>query len=89
MKKFILTFIVIALIFLTTLIKNSTKNIDKKIFETRENILLLEDKYKLILLDYNYLSSPSKLMELHKVYFDQELIQRDVANIQILELNNE
>ena len=28
-------------------------------------------------------------MELHKVYFDQELIQRDVANIQILELNNE
>ena len=60
MKNFFLVLVVVSLIFLTTSIKNSTKNIDKKIFETKENILLLEDKYELLLLDYNYLSSPSK-----------------------------
>ena len=65
MRNFFLIFIVITLIFLTTSIKNSTKNLNKKIFETKENILLLEDKYKLLLLDYNYMNSPANLMEFH------------------------
>ena len=89
MKKFLLIFLTLNLIFLTTLIKNSTKNLDKKIFEIKENILLLEDKYKLVLLDYNYLSSPSKLMEIHNDYFDQGLSEIDKANIEILDLKNE
>ena len=89
MKNFFLIFIVITLIFLTTYIKNSTKNLDKKIFETKENILLLEDKYNLLLLDYNYLSSPAKLMEFHNEYFDPKLKQINKSDIKILDLRNE
>ena len=89
MKKFSLTFLVIMIIFLTTIIKNSTKNLERKIFEAKESILLLEDKYKLLLLDYNYLSSPLKLMEFHENYFDQKLTEIDKTNIKILDLSNE
>ncbi len=51
MKKFFLAFTIISLIFATTIIKNSTKKLDRKIFETNENIVVLKDKYELLLLD--------------------------------------
>ena len=89
MKNFFLVLAVVSLIFLTTSIKNSTKNIDKKIFETKENILLLEDKYELLLLDYNYLSSPSKLIEFNEKYFDQKLKHISKSDIHVLDLRNE
>ena len=89
MKNFFLVLAVVSLIFLTTSIKNSTKNIDKNIFETKENILLLEDKYELLLLDYNYLSSPSKLIEFNEKYFDQKLKHISKSDIQVLDLRNE
>lgn len=89
MKNFFLVLVVVSLIFLTTSIKNSTKKIDKKIFETKENILLLEDKYELLLLDYNYLSSPSKLIEFNEKYFDQKLKHISKSDIQVLDLRNE
>ena len=89
MKNFFLVLVVVSLIFLTTSIKNSTKNIDTKIFETKENILLLEDKYELLLLDYNYLSSPSKLIEFNEKYFDQKLKHISKSDIQVLDLRNE
>ena len=89
MKNFFLILFVVSLIFLTTSIKNSTKNIDKKIFETKENILLLEDKYELLLLDYNYLSSPSKLIEFNEKYFDQKLKYISKSDIQVLDLRND
>ena len=61
-KKIFIFIPIIILIISTTFIKNSTKQLDKKIFETQENIRALEDIYELVLLDYNYLTSPKKLM---------------------------
>ena len=58
MKKLILFIPIIFLIIATTLTKDSTKKLDKKIFEVKENIRILEDIYELILLDYNILTSP-------------------------------
>ena len=60
MKKIIFSLLIIFLIFLTSLIKNSTKNLDTKIFNLKEDIRLLNSKYELVLLDHNYLSSPKK-----------------------------
>ena len=40
----------------TTLTKNSTKKLDKEIFQLKENIKILEDRYELSLLDYNILT---------------------------------
>lgn len=72
-KKILILIPIIILIISTTLTKNSTKQLDKKIFETQEELRALEDIYELVLLDYNYLTSPSKLMEYSQKYFDEEL----------------
>ena len=58
MKKFLFIIPIIFLILSTTITKNSTKKLDKKIFEIRENIRVLEERYELELLDYNYHTSP-------------------------------
>ena len=89
MKKIFLVSAIITLIFATTIIKNSTKNLDRKIFETKENILVLKDKYELLLLDYNYLSSPSKLMEYQNSYFDQDLIEKNIKNFGFIKLKDD
>ena len=72
-KRILLTTPIILLIVSTTLTKNSTKKLDKNIFETQEDIRALNDIYELVLLDYNYLTSPNKLMEYSQIYFEKEL----------------
>ncbi len=81
MKNFFLLSLLFFLIISTTLIKNSTKNTDKKIFEIKENIRILKDKYELVFLDFNYLSSPKKLAEYQEKYFDQKLKPIDIKEI--------
>ena len=81
MKKIIFSIIIIFLIFLTSIIKNSTKNIDVKIFDLNEDIRLLNEKYELVLLDHNFLSSPKKLNEYQKKYFENDLLPADIVNI--------
>ncbi len=81
MKKIIFSILIIILIFFTSIIKNSTKNIDVKIFNLKEDIRLLNEKYELVLLDHTFLSSPKKLNEYQKKYFENELIPTDIVNI--------
>ena len=60
MKK--ATFIAILILILaTSLVKNSTKEIEDKIFMVNENIRPLKLELSNFLLEYNYLSSPDKL----------------------------
>ena len=81
MKKIIFSILIIVLIFFTSIIKNSTKNIDVKIFDLNEDIRLLNEKYELVLLDHNFLSSPKKLNEYQKKYFENDLVPTDIVNI--------
>tara|TARA_B100001029_G_C14866993_1_gene342349 strand:+ start:272 stop:580 length:309 start_codon:yes stop_codon:yes gene_type:complete len=89
MKKTFLFFGVIFLIVITTLIKNSTKKLENKIFTTKENISILKDKYELVLLDYNYLTSPKKLMDYQSQYFEKELSSIDINTIKEVYIKNE
>ena len=89
MKKIILILSIIFLIVVTTFTKNSTKKLDKQIFNIRENIRVLKDKYELVLLDYNFLTSPKKLLEYQSKYFETDLIHLDITQIkEIKEENN-
>ena len=81
MKNFFYVFLLIVLIISTTLVKNSTKNVDQKIFESKENVRMLRDRQELALLDYNYLSSPKKLSEYQEKYFDEHLVPIDIGKI--------
>ena len=89
MKKFFLFFTVIFLIVVTTYTKNSTKKLENKIFITEENISVLKDKYELVLLDYNYLTSPKKLLYYQSQYFEKELSNMDVNSIKELIMKKE
>jgi len=87
-KKLFFFIPVIFLIFATTVTKNSTKQLDKNIFEMKENLRVLQDKYELVMLEYNYLTSPKKLMEYQKKYFDNELLEADIENFNLIEGKN-
>ena len=87
MKKIIFSTIIIILIFFTSIIKNSTKDIDAKIFNIKEDIRLLKEKYELVLLDHNYLSSPKKLNEYQKKYFENELVPTDIKDIKEIDFD--
>ena len=89
MKKLFFFIPVILLIFATTVTKNSTKKLDKKIFEIKENVRILQEKYELVMLEYNYLTSPKKLMEYQKKYFDNELFEADIQSLNWIEIKNE
>ena len=89
MKKIIFSIFIIFLIFFTSIIKNSTKDIDVKIFNINEDIRLLKEKYELVLLDHNYLSSPKKLNDYQKKYFENDLIPIDIEDISEINFNSE
>ena len=86
LKKTIIFIPIIILIISTTLIKNSTKQLDKKIFLIREDLRALEDIYELVLLDYNYLTSPSKLMDYSQKYFEEELKKKKITDLKTLKI---
>ena len=88
MRKLFFFIPVIFLIFATTITKNSTKKLDKKIFELKENVSVLQEKYELVMLEYNYLTSPKQLMEYQKKYFDNELFEADITNLNWIETQN-
>ena len=88
MKKLFFFVPIIFLIFATTLTKNSTKKLDKEIFELKENIRILEDRYELTLLDYSILTSPKKLMEYQQFYFDDQFVQKKIENLSTIEILN-
>ena len=89
MKKLFFFIPVIFLIFATTVTKNSTKKLDKKIFEIKENVRVLQEKFELEMLEYNYLTSPKKLMEYQKKYFDNELFEADIKSLNWIETQND
>ena len=89
MKKLFLIFFIIFLIIVTTLTKNSTKKLESQIFNIKENISILKNKYELVLLDYNYLTTPKKLMEYQYKYFENNLIFLDITKIKKIEKEND
>ena len=40
------------------------------------------------LLEHDYLSSPEKLLEYQSLYFEDELIQKDIQNIKVYEIRS-
>ena len=88
MKKTLLFIVIISLIVITTLTKNSTIKLENQIFNAKENISLLKDKYELIRLDFNYLTNPKKLLDYQSQYFENELSKIEINQIKELVIND-
>ena len=80
MKKVVFVTILL-LISVTSFVKNSTKEIEDKIFMVNENIRPLKSELGDVLLEYNYLSSPDKLTQYQTQYFEKDLIKIDITKI--------
>ena len=87
MKKVVFA-IIFVLILATSLVKNSTKEIEDKIFMVNENIRPLKSELGDVLLEYNYLSSPDKLTQYQTQYFEKDLIKIDITKIKKLTKKN-
>ena len=88
MKKVVFISVFI-LILVTSLVKNSTKEIEDKIFIVNESIRPLKSELGDALLEYNYLSSPDKLIQDQNQYFEKDLIKIDITKIKkLIEKNN-
>jgi len=86
MKKFSIIFLILFLILFTAFIKNSTKRIEDQIFAIKENIRDMKKDFENIKLEHDYLSSAEKLLEFQFLYFDDELVEKDIRNIKIINM---
>ena len=89
MRNSILFFFLILLIITTTIIKNSSKNLENQIFVTNENINILKNKYELVLLEFNFLTSPKQLLDYQSQYFENNLISKDITKMKLIIEQNE
>ena len=88
MKKITLASIMILILF-TSLVKNSTKEIEDQTFSLNENIRTLKSELGDLILEYNYLSAPEKLIEYQSQYFQNDLKKIDIKKMRkIILINN-
>ena len=87
MKKVSLVSIIFSLIILTAIIKNTAKQIEDELFTMKENLRVLEAEYENILLEHDYLSSAEKLLEFQSLYFEDQLIKKNIKNIKIYSIS--
>ncbi len=85
MKKFFLITFIFCLVFSTAIIKNSTKRIEDNIFAINENLRELKKDFTNLKLEYDYLSSAEKLLELQNSYFDDELSKKNIQDIKVID----
>jgi len=88
MKKFTVFVLIFFLIISTSLIKNSTKDLDDQIYSIRENILFLEKRSEDSKLEFDYLSSPEKLLEYQNLYFENLLIKKSLKELKTLKIKD-
>ena len=84
MKKLPVILLILSLILFTAIIKNSTKRIDDEIFSTKEKIRGFKKDHENLKLEHDYLSSAQRLLEFQNLYFDDELIKKNLQDINII-----
>tara|TARA_B100000287_G_C20110595_1_gene574231 strand:- start:1 stop:306 length:306 start_codon:yes stop_codon:yes gene_type:complete len=87
-KKFGLILVIFLLILSTAIIKNSAKEIEDEIFALKEDLRVLSTEFEKVKLEYDYLSSSEKLLEYQSLYFEDELIQKDIESIKVFKIEN-
>ena len=87
MKKFVFAFAIFLSVLSTAIVKNTTKQMEDKIFTVKENIRVLKSEYENVSLEYAYLSSAEKLLEYQSLYFEDELIQKNLQDIKIYNIS--
>ena len=86
MTKMFIFILIFLLIICTSLIKNSTKDLDEQIYSMRENIIFLENRFKDTKLEFDFLSSSEKLLEYQKLFFEDSLEKKSLKELKTLKI---
>ncbi len=89
MKRILIISLIFSLIVITSFIKNSTKKIDEELFSLKENISDLNLELDNVKLEFDYLSSPEKLISYQNLYFENKLTQKNISEISNIDFTKE
>ena len=89
MKKYIILFGIIFLIVTTSIVKSSTRQLEKNIFILDEEVKILEEKFNFLLLENDYLTTPERLIGLKEKIFKNKFFPLDPREIKNIDINEE
>ena len=87
MKKYIIFFSIIVLIVTTSIVKSSTRQLEKNIFILEEEVKILEDKFNFLFLENDYLTTPERLIGLKEKIFKNKFFPLDPREIKKIDVN--
>ena len=87
MKKYVILFGIIFLIITTSIVKSSTRQLEKKIFTLEEEVKILEEKYDFLLLENDYLTTPERLIGLKEKIFKDTFFPINPKDIKKIDIN--
>ena len=87
MKKYIIFFSIVSLIVTTSIVKSSTRQLEKNIFILEEEVKILEEEFGFLLLESDYLTTPERLIGLKEKIFKNKFFPIDPKNIKKIDLN--
>ena len=87
MKKYIILFGIIVLIITTSIVKSSTRQLEKNIFILEEEVKILDEKFNFLLLENDYLTTPERLIGLKEKIFKDKFFPIDPKDIKKLDTN--
>ena len=88
MKKYIILFGIIFLIITTSIVKSSTRQLEKNIFTLEEEVKILKEKFNFLILENDYLTTPERLIGLKEKIFKDKFFPIDPRDIKKID-NNE
>ena len=87
MKKYVIFFCIVCLIITTSIVKSSTRQLEKNIFILKEEVKILEEKFDFLLLESDYLTTPEKLIGLKEKIFKDKFFPIDPKDIKKIDLD--
>ena len=87
MKKYVIFFCIVCLIITTSIVKSSTRQLEKNIFILEEEVKILEEKFDFLLLERDYLTTPERLIGLKEKIFKDKFFPIDPKDIKKIDLN--
>ena len=87
MKKYIILFGIIFLIITTSIVKSSTRQLEKNIFILEEEVEILENKFNFLLLENDYLTTPERLIGLKEKIFKNKFFPLDPKDVKKINTN--
>ena len=87
MKKYIIFFSIVSLIITTSIVKSSTRQLEKNIFILEEEVKILEEKFNFLLLENDYLTTPERLIGLKEKIFKNKFFPLDPKDVKKINTN--